>query len=203
MRLVNMTEHMDKILKFHNELRHRLALGKDTSLPRAARLVAMLWSNDLAEVAGFNVRMCLPRHDECRNTPNFTRSGQNIIVFNMTRQVEEEEMNQRMPELLSITTQTWWAESANITMENLEQYPCDGKQQNPIRHFAEMAIEGNSHVGCAGSVYLVRNMTQLKLTCNYARSPVCGQPIFRFRPLGCKSRNRKHLSLCSPTELFP
>lgn len=64
-----------------------------------------------------------------------------------------------------------------------------------------MAVEGNSHVGCTGVRYVVRNMTQFKLTCNYAQSPVCWKPIYTFR--GCETgRNKKFKALCSPSETF-
>ncbi|XP_016933602.3 venom allergen-1-like [Drosophila suzukii] len=200
---VNLTILADNILKHHNERRYLLASGKDSTLPHAARMVAMQWDEDLAAVAGFNVRMCQAKHDECRNTDRFQRSGQNIIVFNMTRRVEKPVMEMLYPELVSIAMNTWWSESERMTAANMELYPCDEKLQKAYRHFAVMAIEGNSHVGCAGLRYVVKNLTQFKLTCNYARSPVCGQPIYRFRPVGCQTgRNKKHSSLCSPTELF-
>ncbi|XP_016989513.1 antigen 5 like allergen Cul n 1-like [Drosophila rhopaloa] len=200
---VNMTTQAENIVKHHNERRYLLASGKDSSLPRAARMVAMQWDEDLAAVAGFNARMCVAKHDDCRNTVKFPRSGQNIIVFNMTRRVEKQLMEILYPELLSIAVKTWWSEAERMTAENMDLYPCDEKLQNAYRHFAVMAVEGNSHVGCAGLRYVVGNLTQFKLTCNYARAPVCGQPIYRFRPVGCQTgRNKKHSSLCSPTELF-
>ncbi|XP_016996013.3 venom allergen-1-like [Drosophila takahashii] len=200
---VNLTILADSIVRHHNERRYLLASGKDSALPRAARMVAMQWDEDLAAVAGFNVRMCQAKHDDCRNTVKYPRSGQNIIVFNMTRHVEKSVMDILYPQLLSIAVKTWWSESDRMTAANMDLYPCDEKQQKAYRHFAAMAIEGNSHVGCAGLRYVVRNLTQFKLTCNYARAPVCGQPIYRFRPLGCQTgRNKKHSSLCSPTELF-
>lgn len=78
--LVNLTSQADIVLKAHNELRQRLANGKNMTLPRAARLVAMQWSEELAILASYNARMCQPKHDDCRNTANFKHSGQNIIV---------------------------------------------------------------------------------------------------------------------------
>ncbi|XP_017080261.1 antigen 5 like allergen Cul n 1-like [Drosophila eugracilis] len=200
---VNLTDLAETIIKQHNQRRYLLASGKDSKLPRAARMVAMQWDEELAAVAGFNVRMCQPMHDDCRNTVKYPRSGQNIIVFNMTHHVEKKVMEQLYQELMSIAVNTWWSEAENMTAANMELFPCDEKRQKAYRHFAVMAVEGNSHVGCAGLLYVVKNLTQFKLTCNYARAPVCGQPIYRFQPVGCQTgRNKKHSSLCSPTELF-
>ncbi|KAH8345733.1 hypothetical protein KR067_002423, partial [Drosophila pandora] len=203
LKLVNMTEHVDKIIKLHNERRNRLANGKETSLPRAARMATMQWSNELADLAEFNAKMCKAQHDDCHNTQTFPNSGQNIIVFNMTHNVENTIMEQLVPELLSLGAKTWWSEFENMTSDSLEVYSCDSKEQKIYRHFAVMAVEGNSHVGCAASQYLVQNLTQFQLTCNYARAPVCGQKVYSFRPVGCKTgRNRKHSALCSPDEQF-
>jgi len=126
---VNLTILADNILKNHNERRYLLASGKDSTLPHAARMVAMQWDEDLAAVAGFNVRMCQAKHDECRNTDRFPRSGQNIIVFNMTRRVEKPVMEMLYPELVSIAMNTWWSESERMTAANMELYPCDEKLQ--------------------------------------------------------------------------
>ncbi|XP_017043529.1 antigen 5 like allergen Cul n 1-like [Drosophila ficusphila] len=200
---VNFTNLAEKIVKMHNERRFLLASGKDAALPRAARMVAMQWDEELAEVAAFNARMCQAKHDECRNTVKYPRSGQNIIVFNLTRLVEKSLIEKLYPQLLSIAGKIWWSESEKLTADDLDLYPCSERKQKAYRHFAVMAVEGNSHVGCAGLRYVVGNMTQFKLTCNYARAPVCGQPIYRFHPLGCQTgRDKKHSSLCSPMELF-
>lgn len=77
---VNLTDYVDVILKMHNEPRQRLALGRNMTLPRAARLVVMQWSEELATLASYNARLCQAKYDDCRNTANFKHSGQNIIV---------------------------------------------------------------------------------------------------------------------------
>ncbi|KAH8305258.1 hypothetical protein KR018_007456 [Drosophila ironensis] len=202
LRLMNVTEHSERIVKLHNEARALLTSGKNFSLPRAARVVAMQWSGELASLAEFNVKMCKEEHDECHNSITFPQSGQNILVINMTHKMEEKMLDRVLAELLEMSTKTWWSEYANMTAVLLERYPCDPKEQKLYRHFSVMALESNSHVGCAGAEYMVNNITQFRLTCNYARTPVCGTPVYRFRSVGCKSRSKKHSSLCSPQESF-
>ncbi|XP_002135012.2 antigen 5 like allergen Cul n 1-like [Drosophila pseudoobscura] len=202
-KMVNLTVHADLILRLHNEQRQRVASGKNSSLPRSARMVVMQWNEELATLAGYNARMCQAKHDDCRNTQNFTRSGQNIIVFNMTHRVEDELLERLYPELLGIGVRTWWGEHANMTAADMEHYPCDPKRQQLHRHFAVMAMESNSHVGCAGDRYVTKGLTHFKLTCNYARDPVCGQPIYRIRTEGCLTgRNKQYPALCSTNEVF-
>ncbi|BFF97187.1 antigen 5 like allergen Cul n 1-like [Drosophila madeirensis] len=201
--LVNLTVHADMILKQHNAQRQLVASRKNSTLPRADRMVVMQWSEELATLAGYNARMCQAKHDECHNTHNFTHSGQNIIVFNMTHHVEDELLARLYPELLAIGVRTWWSEHANMTAADMELYPCDKKRQQLHRHFAVMAMGGNSHVGCAGIRYVTKGLTYFKLTCNYAKEPVCGQPIYRIRTEGCLTgRNKQYPALCSPNEVF-
>lgn len=77
---MNLTEYLEHIVKAHNDFRQRLANGRNMTLPRAARMVVMQWSEELATLASYNVRMCKAKHDDCHNTANFKTSGQNIIV---------------------------------------------------------------------------------------------------------------------------
>ncbi|KAH8301880.1 hypothetical protein KR044_000304 [Drosophila immigrans] len=209
--LVNLTNQSDIILKAHNEQRQRLAMGKNMTLPRAARLVAMQWSDELATLASYNARMCLAKHDDCRNTANFKRSGQNIILFNMTHLVENELMEKMYPQLLAIGVRTWWGEhnsnSSNLmTAADVDHFPCALKRLNQpqmFRHFAVMAVENNTHVGCAASRYVAKEITYFKLTCNYAEDYVCGRPIYHIRAAGCLTGPNKQLkALCSKKEIF-
>ncbi|KAH8371379.1 hypothetical protein KR093_007123, partial [Drosophila rubida] len=208
--LVNLANHSDIILKAHNEQRQRLATGKNMTLPRAARLVAMQWSEELATLASYNVRMCQAKHDDCHNTANYKRSGQNIILFNMTRLVEKELMEKMYSQLLGIGIRNWWGEhnsnSSNfMTADDVMRYPCPKRINQPqlFRHFAVMAVENNTHVGCAGSHYVAKQITYFKLTCNYAENFVCGKPIYHFRAVGCLTGpNTQFKGLCSKKEIF-
>ncbi|XP_001984602.2 antigen 5 like allergen Cul n 1 [Drosophila grimshawi] len=207
--LVNMTAYAENILKAHNENRQRLANGKNMTLPRAARLVVMQWSEELATLASYNVRMCHPKHDDCHNTANFKNSGQNIIMFNMTRLVEPLLLEKMYPQLITIGTHTWWSEHTNtssmMTAADVEHTPCSKKPNHPqpFRHFAVMAVENNTHVGCAGLRYVAKDITYFKLTCNYAKNFECGRPIYHFRAVGCLTGfNTQHRALCSKKEIF-
>ncbi|KAH8342431.1 hypothetical protein KR059_007498, partial [Drosophila kikkawai] len=200
-RLVYFTIIKDKVLELHNERRYRLANGNDSRLPEAARLVTMQWSPELAILAEFNAHMCQLEEDDCRNSAQFPHAGQNVFVVNMNRRVPKEEMIKLYPQLLANATEAWWSESDNITAAEIKRFPCE-KNKPKFSHFANMAVEGNSHVGCAGVRYVIDNITYFKLTCNYARAPVCGQPIYQATQ-GCQAgKNSQFSALCSPKELF-
>ncbi|XP_023168117.1 venom allergen 5-like [Drosophila hydei] len=207
---VNLTKYVDNILKAHNEYRQRLGNGRNMTLPRAARMVVMQWSEELATLASYNVRMCKAKHDDCHNTANFKNSGQNIIMFNMTRLVEDDLMEKMYPQLITIGARTWWSEHLNssrmMTAADVEHNPCSAikpYQHQSFRHFAVMAIENNTHVGCAGLRYESKDISYFKLTCNYAENYICGRPIYHFRAVGCTTgANAQYKALCSKKEIF-
>lgn len=67
-----------------------------------------------------------------------------------------------------------------------------------------MAVENNTHVGCAASRYAVKEITYFKLTCNYAEDFVCGKPIYHMRAVGCQTgMHTQYRGLCSKKEIFP
>ncbi|EDW19556.1 antigen 5 like allergen Cul n 1 [Drosophila mojavensis] len=209
-KVVNLTDYLENILKAHNDFRQRLANGRNMTLPRAARMVVMQWSEELATLASYNVRMCKAKQDDCHNTANFKNSGQNIILFNMTRLVDNDLMEKMYPQLITIGARTWWSEHTNssrkMTAADVEHNPCSAikpYQHQPFNHFAVMAVENNTHVGCAGLRYVAKDISYFKLTCNYAESYMCGRPIYHFRATGCTTgANVQYKALCSKKEIF-
>lgn len=43
-------------------------------------MAAMLWDDELSQMACLNVKRCVFEHDECRNTARFRYSGQNLAT---------------------------------------------------------------------------------------------------------------------------
>lgn len=58
------TSRKDHILRVHNQLRNRLALGEIRRLGSASRMPALRWSDELARSAESKARACA-RGDEC------------------------------------------------------------------------------------------------------------------------------------------
>lgn len=58
------------ILKIHNRQRNQQALGKTPNYGPAARMGTLRYNKALAEMAGYNARLCIYAHDNCRNTGN-------------------------------------------------------------------------------------------------------------------------------------
>merc|ERR1711955_163829 len=60
----------DVIVKVHNELRNKVAMGNEThgAQPQAANMMKMVWSDELAEIAQRWTDQCIFGHDSNRNT---------------------------------------------------------------------------------------------------------------------------------------
>merc|ERR1712236_888 len=72
----------DWIVKKHNELRSKVALGHALGQPQAADMEEMSWDDELAEIAQAYANKCMDGHDSaiCRSVKNgrFSTTGQNI-----------------------------------------------------------------------------------------------------------------------------
>lgn len=55
-------------MKNQNTYRNDHALGKTPNYEPAVRMATLQWDPELAELADLNVRTCVYRHDQCRNT---------------------------------------------------------------------------------------------------------------------------------------
>merc|ERR1719283_190436 len=69
----------DVIVKVHNELRNKVAMGNEThgAHPQAANMMKMVWDDELAEIAQRWTDQCIFGHDSNRNTCYGLYVGQN------------------------------------------------------------------------------------------------------------------------------
>merc|ERR1719228_2250701 len=69
----------DVIVKVHNELRNKVAMGNEThgAQPQAANMMKMHWDDELAEIAQRWTDQCKFGHDGNRNTCDGLYVGQN------------------------------------------------------------------------------------------------------------------------------
>lgn len=66
---VNITPELkNRLLEIHNKQRQQQAAGETPNYEPAARMGTLVWDEGLAEMAGYNVRLCKYDHDPCRNT---------------------------------------------------------------------------------------------------------------------------------------
>lgn len=188
------------ILRAHNEKRDLVAGGKFSGFSAAVSMATMVWSNELAEMAGLNVRRCKFSHD-CSHTFNYPLSGQNIATLPWSGTVPNLEA------LLSKTIDMWFSEYNITTMADIKKYP-QNTGGRMIGHFTAIVGEANIAVGCAASDNSDQSQyyKYLYVACNYAYTNMIGEEIYRSGGVaGSKcltGRNRIHPNLCSIKEKY-
>ncbi|XP_037932232.1 antigen 5 like allergen Cul n 1-like [Teleopsis dalmanni] len=114
-RLINMNHYKHLILKAHNVRRNNLARGLVPGYRPASRMATMQWSNELAYLAGLNVRQCAMKHDQCHNTYAFPTASQNLGFIGNTRLFAFF----RIDWIIKNRINEWWQEYKLINMTKL------------------------------------------------------------------------------------
>ncbi|XP_037040532.1 antigen 5 like allergen Cul n 1-like [Bradysia coprophila] len=175
--------NIQSILDRHNNFRSLTAvghtLGRDGNLPTAVRMAQLRWDPTLAHLAGLNVRRCLVRQDNCRNTEQFNAVGQNVgtmfFLGNMPADI-----------IINTVTDAWFDER-RLTLQSDIASVVTGRLFDMGR-FANAVNERQTHVGCAISMFDQDSGSTLwrvgLLACNYASTNFGGTPIYRSGPVG-------------------
>lgn len=184
----------DLIVHLHNYYRNEIAGGRIQNFPEATKLSVMHWDDTLQYLAEAHVAHCRFEHDQCRATPQYPYSGQNIYlqatlgyVPNATQAIER-------------GIEGWFEEWKTARPSLVDKLTRD---QSQAFHFTVMANDRNNRVGCGMIKYLSPEKSQLfdafLLTCNYEYTNILGQPVYARGKActGCASGcSSKYQSLC-------
>lgn len=69
------------LLDMHNLVRNKVASGEVPGYKSASQMPLVKWDAELEHMAALHAKRCQFAHDECRNTPKYPLSGQNIGYF--------------------------------------------------------------------------------------------------------------------------
>lgn len=58
----------ETILKLHNKMRNKIAMGEMKQFGPAAKMPVFQWDDELQHLAEINARSCVFKHDTCRAT---------------------------------------------------------------------------------------------------------------------------------------
>ncbi|KAM7347152.1 venom allergen-1-like [Cochliomyia hominivorax] len=197
-KLIKMTPKLrSQILDKHNSLRNRIAKGFG-KFPSASRMATMVWSNELAKLAEYNVKQCQIKHDQCRNTKEFRNSGQNIAMTTWRGKI------MGVSQIVNNHIQNWFNEYKYCPRSTINSYqsPTNGK---PYGHFTALVQEKSNHVGCAIVRLRKNGFMQQLMTCNYASTNILRKPVYSQGKAAsmCKTgRNKKYKFLCSIKEKY-
>lgn len=191
--LVPMTSSLKGfILNRHNEYRQQIASGSNSEFPEAQKMTVMQWDDTLQFLAETHVSHCTFQHDDCRATPDFPYSGQNLYYTatsgtntNATAAAEKglkswfEEWKVADPDIVDSIEWEMWA----------------------AFHFSIMVHDQNNYVGCGLLKYSYMSgstqMNSFMLTCNYEYTNMLSEPMYvRGTPCSQCTCSTTYPSLC-------
>ncbi|XP_055610859.1 antigen 5 like allergen Cul n 1-like [Uranotaenia lowii] len=188
------------IVKLHNELRNKIATGKQDYpggfYPEAAHMPTIQWDADLAFVAAANARKCVFAHDQCRNTPKYPASGQNIAYFGYSGGSFKTE------DIITRLVNKWYGEYKDANPQYTAEYP-NGYEGPAIGHFTQVVADRSDRIGCAIVQWTEKPFTKVYLVCNYARTNVIGTPVYTAGQAASQcttGANTNYPGLCSTKE---
>ncbi|XP_055609929.1 antigen 5 like allergen Cul n 1-like [Uranotaenia lowii] len=184
----------DMILEMHNTLRSELASGKMEGFAAAEKMAILDWDDELARVAEYNVRGCAYSHDDCRSTEKYRFTGQNIA-----RKSKPNNITVEVKRAISDLTNKWWQEYVDTNQTVMDSYRKVGEGVH-VGHFALMASDRISKVGCAISKYFnpENKRNYVYYVCNYSFTTVLNKPVYRKGKScsKCDNCSKKYPGLC-------
>ncbi|EDW80073.2 uncharacterized protein Dwil_GK24087 [Drosophila willistoni] len=198
-----MSYYRNLIVNEHNELRNLLASGQMKQLPSPDRLATMQWHEELEKLATLNVKQCLFNYDQCHNTLEFRNSGQNLIMLNISTLDDSPSSRPTNETLIKYSIHSWWNQWRNVTWQHVEKFPKDKHLTNSLRHFAVMARDNSTYLGCAATRWLKQNVHHFLFACNYASNFIVDKPIYKLKTINCQiGYDKKYQGLCKAGEQY-
>ncbi|KAF9799420.1 hypothetical protein SFRURICE_003117 [Spodoptera frugiperda] len=179
------TQMVHQILKEVNEIRMRVASGKETGkdghpLPRAYGMMKLFWDSELATLAQVLADQCMGlKEDECRATDTFSNPSQIITLINF--KVPNWDYLSR-----NTTVRGLNKEKISFAIEKAMKIPDMGS-----RSYLKLIRGKATHIGCGISAYRRFQMlasggqniyNSIQLVCNLSDEPQKGQPLYTTDP---------------------
>nr|ABI20180.1 29 kDa salivary protein [Phlebotomus duboscqi] len=199
-KIVELSEKQKNLfLKIHNRLRNRFAGGKVQPFKSAAKMPMLKWNDELAKLAGYNVKTCKFEHDKCRSTEICRYAGQNLGQM------------QSYPNFLDINiaikniTREWFREYKDATQANTDRFTSGNNRGKQIGHFTAFIHEKSDKVGCAVAKFTNKNnFKEYLIACNYCYTNMMKEPIYTKGPPCSQCKKKKcgtvYKNLCPSDE---
>ncbi|XP_055390552.1 venom allergen 5-like [Condylostylus longicornis] len=182
------------VVQKHNDYRQAIASGKySPKFSTAASMPELVYSDELAQMALYNVKKCDFKHDACHQTNNFPNAGQNIAMAFMTLGVFDAA---KTDSYISEFIDSWFSEYSESNMNEIKSLP---PNMSSTGHFLQMVQEKCRHVGCAFISYVEDNKDNVIFACNYGYGNMLNDAVYTTGPPAsqCASKSKSYSALCS------
>jgi len=178
----------DAIVNKHNELRSKVAKGKekngvDGGQPKASNMRKLVWNDELAEVAQRWVDQCTNGHDKNRRTETYSHVGQNWAWRGSSNMEDQADLASKMV--------GWWYDEVKDMTQNARKSYSSNKAETGatgvIGHYTQVVWAESHEVGCGYMTSLKNGMFESVLVCNYGPGGnFLGQPVYQLGKPGSK-----------------
>ncbi|XP_049308689.1 scoloptoxin SSD976-like [Bactrocera dorsalis] len=166
----------------------------------ASNRLSFIWDDELQYLASLNLRTCILDHDSCHTTYRFQYSGQNLCGV-----VRDRNPNVNVSGIIEEVMGLWFNEYPLIDSSYIRKFRVT-KYFEDYGHFAEIAVDRNTHVGC-GIIRFTRPDVPYvyiyNMVCNYASIYALDTPVYTVGQPGSRcltGKNPYYPGLCSENE---
>lgn len=164
-------EEQSYIIQIHNELRNRVASGKEVRgrNVEAANIAALEYDEHMQHVAQCHTNKCIASSDECRRTQDFQTVGQNFYL-SYTKELCVKK------DIFKDAINSWYEEVTGTYTSCLLRYTGCASQ------FTQLVWAETTNVGCGRILFY----DTCHIFCNYAPAGnIVGQPVYLFGKRNC------------------
>ncbi|XP_031622206.1 antigen 5 like allergen Cul n 1-like isoform X2 [Contarinia nasturtii] len=196
--IIDFTDELKEfVLNTHNSYRNQIALGGIKGYQKASRMATLVWDDDLAQFAEYNVRTCTFAHDLCRNTGKYRYAGQNLALSQNSKEFDKPK------KIIESMTKGWFDEYNDANMDVINNFRTIGRM---IGHFTQLVRDEAYAVGCAIVQFKKHGWYTTIYACDYSLTNMLKNPIYQGTSNTASQcltgTNPRFEGLCSIKEIY-